>query len=58
VKILVAMPFLMTLYIMTVNPDYMRLLWTTTPGIVALVAGVIFMSVGIVWARKTVKIDV
>lgn len=58
VKILVAMPFLMTLYMMTVNPEYMRLLWTTTPGIVALVAGVIFMSVGIVWARKTVKIDV
>jgi tight adherence protein B len=58
VKILVAMPFVMTLYMMTVNPDYMELLWTTTPGLMALAAGVVFMSVGIVWARKTVKIDV
>ena len=41
-----------------INGDYMRLLWTTRPGIIFLVTGAVLMVVGTIWARKTVKIDV
>jgi tight adherence protein B len=58
VKILVALPFLMTLYIAKVNPGYIRLLWTTRPGLVMLGLAIALMSIGIYWARKVVKIDV
>ena len=58
VKILIAMPFLMALYLAWINGDYMRLLWTTRPGIIFLVTGAVLMVVGTIWARKTVKIDV
>lgn len=58
VKILVALPFLMTLYIAKVNPGYIRLLWTTRPGLLMLGMAVVLMTIGIFWARKVVKIDV
>lgn len=58
VKILVVMPFLMALYLSWVNPTYMRLLWTTRPGILFLVVGLVLMVVGAFWSRKSVKIDV
>jgi tight adherence protein B len=58
VKILVAMPFLMTLYMLWINPDYMRLLWTRKLGIAFMISGIILMIVGTIWARKTVKVDV
>ncbi len=58
VKILVALPFLMTLYIAKVNPGYIRLLWTTRPGLLMLGMAVVLMSIGIFWSRKVVKIDV
>jgi tight adherence protein B len=58
IKILLAMPFLMTLYMMWVNPEYMRLLWTTRLGFIFLATGAVLMAVGAVWSRKVVKIDV
>jgi tight adherence protein B len=58
VKILIAMPFLMALYLTWINGSYMRLLWTTRPGIILLVTGAVLMLVGTIWARKTVRIDV
>jgi tight adherence protein B len=57
-RILVVLPFLLTLYIVKVNPDYMRLLWTTRLGWIMIALASILMSVGILWARKVVKIDV
>jgi tight adherence protein B len=58
VKILITMPFLMALYLTWINGSYMRLLWTTRPGIILLVVGALLMIVGAVWARKSVRIDV
>jgi tight adherence protein B len=58
IKILIAMPFLMTAYLVWINTEYMRLLWTTRPGWFFMVSGAILMVVGAIWARKTVKIDV
>jgi tight adherence protein B len=58
IKILLAMPFLMTAYLVWINTEYMRLLWTTRPGWFFMVSGAILMVIGAIWARKTVKIDV
>jgi tight adherence protein B len=58
VKILVALPFLMTLYVAKVNPAYIRLLWTTRPGLIMVGFAVVLMVIGIYWARRVVKIDV
>ena len=58
VRILVALPFLITLYVIKVNPNYMKLLWTTWLGLVMIGAGAFLMVAGVVWARKLVRIDV
>jgi len=56
--ILLAMPFAIAGYLMIVNPSYLELLWTTLPGVVMLVIAGCLMSVGTVWMRKIIKIDV
>lgn len=56
--LLAAIPPGLTLYIVWVNPSYMRLLWTTKVGWGLIAIGVILMSVGVVVARKIVRIDV
>jgi tight adherence protein B len=58
IRILVALPPLMVLYLVKVNPDYMRLLWTTGLGWVMVGVAVTLMTIGIFWARRIVKIDV
>ncbi len=57
-RILVALPFLLTLYIVKVNPTYMRLLWTTKIGLGMIGLAVILMAIGVLWARKVVRIRV
>lgn len=56
--ILLAMPFAIAGYLMIVNPSYLELLWTTLPGVVMVVIAGCLMSVGTVWMRKIIKIDV
>jgi tight adherence protein B len=58
VKILIALPFLIGLYIAKVNPGYMDLLFSTRLGWVFTGTGAALMVLGIIWARKLVKIDV
>jgi tight adherence protein B len=58
VKILILMPFVITGYMVWVNPSYMKLLWTTHLGIAMLAVGAILMLVGFFWSRKVVKFDV
>jgi tight adherence protein B len=58
IKILVALPFLIVLYIMKINPGYMNVLFTTRLGWIMLGTAGALMAVGIVWARKVVDIDV
>ena len=57
-RILIALPFLLTLYIVKVNPTYMRLLWTTRIGLGMIGVAVILMTIGVLWARKVVRIRV
>jgi tight adherence protein B len=57
-KVMVAMPPLLTLYIVKVNPDYMSLLWTRRVGVMMVIAAAGLMAVGVFLMRKMVKIDV
>ena len=56
--VLIGMPFVIAAYMFLVNPEYIGLLFTTTPGIVMTIAAGCLMAVGIVWMRKIIKIDV
>jgi len=58
VKILIALPFLIGLYIAKVNPGYMNLLFSTRLGWVFVGTGAALLTIGTIWARKLVKIDV
>jgi tight adherence protein B len=56
--LLAAIPPAICLYITWVNPSYMSLLWTTPLGWAMIVTAVALMAVGVVVARKIVRIDV
>jgi tight adherence protein B len=56
--ILIAMPIGVFLYLLKINHDYVAMLWTRPQGVMMLVAGLIFMGIGIVWMRKVVKVEV
>jgi len=58
IRILIALPPIMVLYLVRVNRPYMRLLWTTRIGWILIAIASILMLVGVVIARKIVKIDV
>jgi tight adherence protein B len=58
VVILAGIPFFLFLYITIVNPEYINPLFTTTPGIILLVGGSIFLGLGIYIMTRIIKIDV
>ncbi len=58
VAILSALPFLILIYIVIVNPDYVRPLFTTVPGIAMISAGGFMMGLGIFIMTRMIKIDV
>ena len=58
VAILSALPFFILLYISIVNPEYIKPLFNTMPGIILLVAGGLWMGLGIFVMTRMVKIDV
>lgn len=58
ISILIALPFLIALYIAIVNPGYLNLLFTDIRGLAMLIGSGILMGIGIVWMRKVVAIDV
>ena len=56
--ILIALPIFLFLYLLKVNYEYIRLLWTTPLGWFMSIGGLVFMAVGIVWMRRVVKVEV
>ena len=56
--ILIALPIGVLLFSLWSNYDYVSLLWTTLPGLVMTVMGILAMLAGIFWMRKTVSIEV
>jgi tight adherence protein B len=57
-KIMMALPPLLTLYMLKVNPSYMKILWTTRIGWFLIAGAAILMLLGILVARRIVRIDV
>jgi tight adherence protein B len=56
--LLCGLPFVVAIYMMLVNPEYLSLLWSTRMGLVMLAVGGSLMGLGILWMRKVVRIDV
>lgn len=57
VTILTVLPFLLALYLMAVNPDYLRTLTGTPIGILLIIGALTLMGVGYLWMRKIVRLD-
>jgi len=58
VVVLTVLPILIAAYLMVVNPEYLRTLTTTTPGIVISVSAGVLMALGYLWMRRIVRLDV
>jgi tight adherence protein B len=58
VAILAAIPFGLFAYISIVNGDYIKPLFTTVPGLILLIGGAVFMTIGIFIMTRIIKIDV
>jgi tight adherence protein B len=56
--ILGSLPFLFALYLLLVNPGYLSLLFTDPLGTYLVGIGLVMLTAGILWMRKTVRIDV
>jgi tight adherence protein B len=56
--ILGGLPPLFFMYLLLVRRDYIRTLWTDAIGIVLIVFMLVMMSVGVVWLRKVIKVEV
>lgn len=56
--VLIALPFVIALYMAVVSPEYLGLLITTFFGKIMLAVAASLMVIGIFWMRKIVRIDV
>jgi tight adherence protein B len=52
------MPFVIALYMYAVNKEYISLLVTTTVGWIMMIGALGLLTLGVLWMRKIVKIDV
>ena len=58
VVVLTVLPILIAIYLMVVNPDYLRTLTTTTPGKIISISALALMGIGYLWMKRIVKLDV
>ena len=56
--VLAILPFAIALYMFAVNPEYIALLFTTQVGLIMLGRAGSCWSLGVLWMRKIVDIDV
>jgi tight adherence protein B len=56
--VLIALPILLTVYMLAVNREYISLLYTTRVGFVMLITGVSLLALGFVWIKRLVRLDV
>ena len=54
--VMVSLPILMYGYMRAVNPDYISLLHTTTPGLIVSAGAIAAMILGAIWIRNLVNI--
>lgn len=51
------LPYAFMFAMTKVNPDLMRLMWTTFPGIICLIAVIVLDVVGYLWVRKVASVE-
>jgi tight adherence protein B len=51
------LPYVFAFFMVKVNPDLMRLMWTTVPGFIALIGVVALDVFGYLWVRKVASIE-
>ncbi len=56
--ILVGLPILLFAYLFMSKREYLSLLWTTVPGAVMSIGGVLLLVVGSLWMRKLAHVEV
>lgn len=56
--LLVALPILMVLVLLVINPDYLLTLLTTPFGVTLAATGLVLLVVGSLWLRRATKIEV
>jgi Flp pilus assembly protein TadB/Mg-chelatase subunit ChlD len=55
--ILLGLPVFVATVLFLFRREYVRPLWTTTPGIVMVVVAVLLMAVGTLWMRSVIKVE-
>jgi len=56
--VLFVLPIVIAVYLMFVNPEYLKLLTTTRIGVVVLSGACSLMVIGFVWMRRVTRLDV
>ena len=56
--ILVGLPIMVAATLLLFRREYLRPLWTTTPGLVMVGGAIVLMGVGALWMRKVVTVEV
>ena len=56
--VLFVLPIVIAIYLMFVNPEYLKLLTTTRVGVITLTSACVLLVVGFVWMRRIVRLDV
>ena len=56
--LLFCLPVGIAVYLMIVNPNYLRILVNTKPGVIILSSAAALMVIGFVWMRRIVRLDV
>jgi tight adherence protein B len=58
VVVLTVLPILIAIYLMIVNPEYLRTLTTTTAGKIISISAGALMGIGYLWMKRIVRLDV
>ncbi len=56
--VLMALPVVVAVFSALTRPEYFRIFYTTVPGVIMLVMGILMMTAGYLWARSIVKVEV
>lgn len=56
--VLMALPIVVAVFSALTRPEYFQIFYTTVPGVIMLVMGILMMIAGYLWARSIVKVEV
>ena len=56
--ILLGLPFAVAGILLVIRPEYMQPLWQTPFGVTSCIVAAVMMTIGVIWMRAVVKVDV